>query len=105
MDGAARNAQVVAANIDTVFMMQSLANGPNLRRLERELVLSFESGAEPVVVLTKADLADGRQVDLDADVAAVERRAGAPVIVTSSVTRAGIDELRALRRRRTARSR
>jgi ribosome biogenesis GTPase len=76
MDGTARNAQVVAANIDTVFVTQSLENGPNLRRLERELVLSFESGAEPVIVLTKSDLADAdSERDLAADVAAVERTA------------------------------
>ena len=48
---------MVAANVDTVFVTQSFENGPNLRRLERELVLAFESGAEPVIVLTKADLA------------------------------------------------
>ena len=97
MDGTARNAQVVAANIDTVFVTQSLENGPNLRRLERELVLTFESGAAPVIVLTKADLAESDpDRDRAADVAAVERTAiGAPVIVTSSVTRAGIEELRA----------
>jgi ribosome biogenesis GTPase / thiamine phosphate phosphatase len=96
MDGTARNAQVVAANIDTVFVTQSLENGPNLRRLERELVLSFESGAEPVVVLTKSDLAERSGRELTADVAAVERTAlGAPVIVTSSVTLAGIEGLRA----------
>ena len=91
MDGVARNAQVVAANVDTVFVTQSLDKGANLRRLERELVLAFESGAEPVVVLTKADLAMG-----PIDVNAVERTAiGAPVVVTSSVTGLGIDELRA----------
>ena len=90
MDGLARNAQVLAANIDTVFVTQSFENGPNLRRLERELVLAFESGAAPVVVLTKADL-----VADPIDLAAVERTAsGAPVIPTSSVTGRGIDELR-----------
>ncbi len=96
MDGTSRNAQVVAANIDTVFVTQSLENGPNLRRLERELVLSFESGAAPVVVLTKSDLAGAdSERDLAADVAAVERTAvGAPVIVTSSVTMAGVEDLR-----------
>jgi ribosome biogenesis GTPase / thiamine phosphate phosphatase len=97
MDGTARNAQVVAANIDTVFVTQSLENGPNLRRLERELVLSFESGAAPVIVLTKSDLAGAdSERDLAADVRAVERTAvGAPVIVTSSVTLAGVEDLRA----------
>jgi ribosome biogenesis GTPase len=87
MDGSARNAQVVASNIDTVFVTQS---DVNLRRLERELVLAFESGAEPVVVLTKADLASG-----PIDTTAVERSAaGAPVIVTSAVDGTGLDELR-----------
>ena len=91
MDGLARNAQVLSANIDTVFVTQSFDNGPNLRRLERELVLAFESGAAPVVVLTKADLAPE-----PIDVAAVVRTAsGAPVIATSAVSGRGIDELRA----------
>jgi len=90
MDGTARNAQVVAANVDTVFVTQSFDNGPNLRRLERELVLAFESGADPVIVLTKSDLAAD-----PIDVSSVERSAsGAPVIVTSAVTGAGIDQLR-----------
>ena len=90
MDGTARSAQVVAANIDTVFVTQSFENGPNLRRLERELVLAFESGADPVIVLTKADLADA-----PIDLSAVERSAsGAPVIVTSAVSGAGVEELR-----------
>ena len=90
MDGTARNAQVVATNIDVVFITQALDNGPNLRRLERELVLAFESGAEPVIVLTKADLV------ADAiDVSPVVRTAsGAPVIVTSAVTGVGVDDLR-----------
>ena len=88
MDGTARNAQVVAANIDTVFVTQSFDNGPNLRRLERELVLAFESGAEPVIVLTKADLA----ADADRPLRGRRGRAsGAPVIVTSAVSGAGID--------------
>ncbi len=90
MDGSARNAQVVASNVDTVFVTQSLDTGVKLRRLERELVLAFESGAEPVIVLTKADLAEG-----PLDAAAVEgSAAGATVLVTSAVTGRGIDELR-----------
>ena len=90
MDGTARNAQVVAANVDTVFVTQSFENGPNLRRLERELVLAFESGADPVIVLTKADLVDG-----PIDLTDVERTAsGAPVIATSTVSGVGIDALR-----------
>ena len=48
--------QVVAANIDTVFICTSLNNDFNLRRLERCLALAWDSGASPVIVLTKADL-------------------------------------------------
>ena len=51
-------AQVVAANIDVVFVVHSASDEPNLRRLERELVLAFQSGAQPVIVLSKSDLAD-----------------------------------------------
>ena len=91
MDGTARNAQVVAANIDTVFVTQSFDNGPNVRRLERELVLAFESGAQPVIVLTKADLA-AAPIDLTP---VTRSAAGAPVIVTSAVSGTGIEALRA----------
>ena len=54
-------AQVVAANVDVVFVVASLNQDLNLRRLERYLAVAWESGAQPVVVLSKADLAD----DLD----------------------------------------
>ncbi len=54
--GTFKTEQVVAANIDTVFLCMSLNNDFNLRRLERYLAVAWESGADPVVVLTKADL-------------------------------------------------
>ncbi|BCN29184.1 ribosome small subunit-dependent GTPase A [Anaeromicropila herbilytica] len=50
--------QVVAANFDYVFVMQSLNHDLNVRRLERYLALAWQSGAMPVVLLTKADLAE-----------------------------------------------
>lgn len=50
--------QVVAANIDLVFLVMGLDHDYNLRRLERYLLLALESGATPVVLLTKADLCD-----------------------------------------------
>ncbi len=53
--------QVVAANVDTVFLVSALAEDYNLRRLERYLVLAWESGAQPVVVLTKTDLSRRRR--------------------------------------------
>ena len=54
--GTSKMEQVVAANIDTVFLCMSLNNDFNLRRLERYLSVAWESGADPLVVLTKADL-------------------------------------------------
>jgi ribosome biogenesis GTPase / thiamine phosphate phosphatase len=83
--------QVVAANVDVVFLVSALVDDYNLRRLERYLVLAWESGAEPVVVLTKSDLCD----DVDAAVAEVESIAiGVSVHAVSNVTGEGIDELR-----------
>lgn len=61
--GTEKQEQVVAANIDTVLICMSLNQNFNVRRVERYLSVAYESGAEPVVVLTKADLCpdvDGR---------------------------------------------
>jgi ribosome biogenesis GTPase len=81
--------QVLIANVDVVFVVQSLSGGGvNLRRLERELVLAWESGARPVVVLTKADLSDDVEQQR---VMAEEVAYGVDVIVESAVTGIGID--------------
>jgi ribosome biogenesis GTPase len=90
-EGARAESHTVAANIDTVFLCHSFGAPPNQRRLERELVLAFDSGADPVVVLTKADLV------LDPEPARRELQEvalGVPVLVTSGHTDAGIDALR-----------
>ena len=50
--------QVLCANVDTVFIVSSLNEDYNLRRLERYLTLAWESGAQPVIVLTKTDLSE-----------------------------------------------
>ena len=77
-----RREQVVAANVDTLFLCMSLNNDFNLRRLERYLTIGWDSGAVPVVVLTKSDLC----TDLDSKVSEVESVAfGVDVLVTSSV--------------------
>lgn len=82
--------QVVAANIDTVFLATGLDDDFNLRRIERYLVTAWESGAQPVVLLTKADLCE----DLPARIRDVERIAGgAPVLTTSARTGSGVDLL------------
>jgi ribosome biogenesis GTPase len=88
--GKAAVGQVLAANIDTVFIVAGLDAGPNPRRIERELALAWESGAVPVVVLSKADLID----DPDAAIAAVH--AVAPqvdVVLESARTGVGLAEL------------
>ena len=54
--GGTSDTQVLAANIDAVFVVHPIAGPANLRRIERELSLAWESGAIPIVVLTKADL-------------------------------------------------
>ncbi|MGM9923153.1 MAG: ribosome small subunit-dependent GTPase A [Bacillus sp. (in: firmicutes)] len=56
--GTSNRSQVVAANIDLVFIVMSLNNDFNLRRLERYLAIAWDSMATPVIVLTKADLCD-----------------------------------------------
>ena len=67
--------QVVAANIDTVFLVMGLDGDYNPRRLERYLLLAHESGASPVVLLSKADLAsDAAGGDRRDHRAGVERR-------------------------------
>ena len=90
MEGAARDEQVIAANVDTVFVVHALNNGPNLRRLERELVLVYDSGATPVVVLAKSDLAPEME---DAVEAVLGVAPGVDVVVTSSVSGDGVAAL------------
>jgi ribosome biogenesis GTPase len=88
--GKSADGQVLAANIDTVFVVHSMADEPNLRRIERELSLAWESGATPVVVLAKADLSS----DTGAERAAVEAIAnGVDVHVTSAETGEGVEAL------------
>lgn len=82
--------QAVAANFDYVFIMQSLNNNFNIHRLERYLTLAWQSGATPVVVLTKSDLVD----DVSPFVNAAEEAAmGVNVHAVSVVTGEGIDAL------------
>jgi len=73
--------QIVAANIDTVFLMMGLDRDFSLRRIERYLATAHEGGASPVVVLNKTDLCD----DVAVCVAEVEAAAaGAPVVAVST---------------------
>ncbi|MCL2819094.1 MAG: ribosome small subunit-dependent GTPase A [Actinomycetia bacterium] len=86
--------QVILANIDVVFVVTALGDEPiNIARLERKLVLAFESGARPIIVLTKGD----RRDDIEDEMARVRAVAGeVPIIVTSAVTGEGTEELRSM---------
>ncbi len=85
-------AQIIAANVDVVFIVTSLNAELNLRRIERYLAVGWESGATPVVLLSKADLDD----DQDEHRLAVQGVApGVDVIVTSALAGLGIDAVRA----------
>jgi ribosome biogenesis GTPase len=82
--------QVLAANVDVVVVVASLSVEPDLGRIERLLALAWESGAQPAVVLAKADLVTDA-ADIAADVAGVAP--GVPVLVVSAVSGEGMSEL------------
>jgi ribosome biogenesis GTPase len=85
--GKGAETQVLAANVDTVFVVHPIAGDPNLRRIERELALAWDSGAVPVVALTKADLS----ADPEAARAAVEGIAiGVEVLVMNALGGKGV---------------
>jgi ribosome biogenesis GTPase len=89
--GTSGDDQLIAANVDTVFVVCGLDGDYNLRRIERYLALVRDGGATPVVVLNKRDTcteAERRQ----AEVAAIT--VGAPVLLTSAATGDGLDALR-----------
>jgi len=88
--GANSEEQVVAANVDIVFLVQGLDHDFNLRRLERYLVAAFESNAAPVVILNKADLCE----DVEKKTSEAESVApGTPVHAISAVSGDGLDAL------------
>ena len=90
--GAAHEGQVIATNIDTLFICMSLNANFNLRRAERYLAIVWESRAAPVIVLTKSDLCE----DLESKVREVASVAlGADVAVCSSKNAQGWDAVRA----------
>ena len=81
--------QVIAANVDLVFVVAA-ATDVNPRRVERYLLIAWQSGAVPIVLLTKADVADSPE-QLRERLESVAL--GTPVVVTSSVTGQGLDEV------------
>jgi ribosome biogenesis GTPase len=83
--------QIVAANVDTVFLTQSLNRDFNMKRLERYLIAAWESGAVPVVVLTKADCCENVADKISAVYVTAP---GVEVYAISCVTGEGIEELK-----------
>ena len=83
--------QVVAANIDTIFLCMALNGDFNIRRLERYLSIAWDSGAVPVIILTKIDLCD----DLQAKRFEIENVAvGVPVMEPSGLTGDGLQQIK-----------
>ena len=92
--GKATEEHVLAANVDVSFLIASLEHEVNLRRIERYLTLSWSGGTDPVIVLAKSDLA-GDPEDIVYELERVESIAlGVPVLLTSSTTGAGIEDVR-----------
>jgi ribosome biogenesis GTPase len=88
--GRATEEQVVAANVDVIFLVTALAQDLNTRRLERYLTMVWDAGAVPVVVLNKADLCEDPAAACDAV------RARLPlvdVVVVSALEQTGLDPL------------
>jgi ribosome biogenesis GTPase len=84
--------QVVAANVDVVFLVSAFGRDLNPRRIERYLTAAWESGAGPVIVLNKADLAH----DAEAEATPIDAVAfGVPVLRLSAATGEGLDALEA----------
>ena len=85
--------QTLASNVDAVIVVHPLSrNGVNIFHLERELTLAYESDADPVIVLSKSDIA----ADLERDIERVRAVADdTPIVVESAMTGEGIEEIRA----------
>jgi ribosome biogenesis GTPase len=89
--GEVNDEQVLAANIDTVFIVTGLDDNFNLNRIERYLIIAAGSGADPVIVLSKSDLCE----DISSHIDQVREIApSVPIHVVSCVTGDGLEDLR-----------
>lgn len=88
--GSRTEEQIVGANIDTVFLLTSLNQDFSLRRIERYLLIAWESGATPVIILSKSDLSDRVAERID-EVQVIAR--GVPIHSISVVTGYGLQDI------------
>lgn len=84
--------QAIAANLDTVILVHAVTSEPNPRRLERELVLAYDSGAQPVIVLTKSDAVSAADAERMRDIVCGVA-VGVPVHVVSAAHGIGVEPL------------
>jgi ribosome biogenesis GTPase / thiamine phosphate phosphatase len=88
--GLTTEEQIVATNIDTIFLVNALNADFNVRRIERYILSAWESGANPVIILSKADLCE----DIAEKIAEVESVAfGVPILPISAEKNIGLDQL------------
>ncbi len=88
--GTVTEEQLIATNIDTVFLVNALNQDFNLRRMERYLLLTWESGATPVIVLSKADLCENIEQKLS-EIRSIAYEV--PICTISATTNQGLDSL------------
>jgi ribosome biogenesis GTPase len=91
--GRAVQEQVLAANLDVLFVVSGLDHDYNERRIERYLVVARQSGARPVILLTKADLAEDHGRNLAEIVARLRAWSGAPVLAVNALSGEGLSGL------------
>ncbi len=91
-DPSGRKQQVLVANMDSVFIVHGLDRPDQVARMERSVVMVWESGAEPVIVLTKTDLAADHEIATTTDVMN-GISPGVPVVALSNLTGEGIEDV------------
>lgn len=85
--------QIIATNLDTAFIVESMDRDYNLNRFERFLVLAIEGNITPLLILNKIDLIT--KVELDSRIEKIKNRfASVTIITTSTITKEGLDELK-----------
>jgi len=84
--------QIISANVDTAFIVQSIDYNFNVNRLERYMAICLSAAIEPVLVISKTDLASEDEIR-DAIARVKERHPGLKFILLSNLTRDGLDQI------------